>query len=605
MLEDPIFQLALIVVAGVAAQWIASVVRLPSILLMLLAGVLIGPILEIVDPEELLGSLLEPTVSMAVALILFEGALNIRFRQIRGLNHVVWRLVTVGVLVTWVVGAFAVAAFTDMDTEVAVAAAAIVVVSGPTVIGPMLRHMRPHRPVAPVLRWESILIDPLGAMLAVVALETVLAGAGRTAFDTVLQVLRFLAFGGAIGLAGALVILPVLRRRWVPDHLHSGITLITALSVFVLANQTEDEAGLLAVTVAGIVLANQPWVDVQHIVEFKENLRVLLLSAVFVILSAGLDLDALEAILWPALAAGAVLIVVARPLATWVSTIGSDLDTRQRVFLAAVAPRGIVAALVGSIVARDLSREGIATADQIVPFVFIVIGVTAFVYGLGAPLLGRWLGVSDSDPQGVLILGAGELEREIARALEDAGHEVLVAATARTDEYAARMDGLATFHGDVLAEGAEDDIDLSGIGKMLALTPNHEYNSLATIHYRPVFGFGNVFQLAGGHEPDAEQTRETSGMVLFGRDLAYGELVTLLREGKVVKATPLTEEFTFADYAAENPDAVPLFVVSGRGRLEPYTVEGVAEAGPGDEVLALVSDGGGSAGDEAEGSAGG
>lgn len=559
---DTILQLVVIVGAGIGAQWLAQLLRLPSIVFMLGAGVVVGPVLGWVDPDALLGDLLAPVISLAVAVILLEGGLTLRLRDIETEKGVILRLISIGAVVTWGVGTAAALIFLDIPTEIAVLLGAILIVSGPTVVGPLLRQIRPHGSTGRILKWESILIDPLGAMVAVIVLEVILARETDVG-GVVGQVLVFVGIGLGIGLVAALVMIPLLRWHVLPDRLHDSLTLAVALVAFAISNEFAAESGLLTVTVMGIILANQRWAEITHVQAFKENLVVLLLPAVFVILAARLDPQRILEIAWPMAGVVAVLVFIGRPLAVWLSTSPSTLELREKAFLAWMAPRGVVAALVASIFTADLAEAGIDNIELLVPETFVVIGATAFIYGMTAPWLARALGIAEADPQGLLILGAGPVERRIATALSEAGVDVLLAATSRAHEYEARMSGLPTHFGDLLSEEAVEELDLRGIGRVLAINQNHEFNSLAALHFREDFGRGNVYQLHPGASEDATGTEATPGRPLFGPEATYDGLAERLIAGEEVRTTALTHNYGFEQLQEERPDMLGLFVLRG------------------------------------------
>lgn len=559
---DTILQLVVIVGAGIGAQWLAQLLRLPSIVFMLGAGVVVGPVLGWVDPDALLGDLLAPVISLAVAVILLEGGLTLRLRDIETEKGVILRLISIGAVVTWGVGTAAALIFLDIPTGIAVLLGAILIVSGPTVVGPLLRQIRPHGSTGRILKWESILIDPLGAMVAVIVLEVILARETDVG-GVVGQVLVFVGIGLGIGLVAALGMIPLLRWHVLPDRLHDSLTLAVALVAFAISNEFAAESGLLTVTVMGIILANQRWAEITHVQAFKENLVVLLLPAVFVILAARLDPQRILEIAWPMAGVVAVLVFIGRPLAVWLSTSPSTLELREKAFLAWMAPRGVVAALVASIFTADLAEAGVDNIELLVPETFVVIGATAFIYGMTAPWLARALGIAEADPQGLLILGAGPVERRIATALSEAGVDVLLAATSRAHEYEARMSGLPTHFGDLLSEEAVEELDLRGIGRVLAINQNHEFNSLAALHFREDFGRGNVYQLHPGASEDATGTEATPGRPLFGPEATYDGLAERLIAGEEVRTTALTHNYGFEQLQEERPDMLGLFVLRG------------------------------------------
>ena len=580
-----------LIVAAVAASWLADKLRVPSVVILLAVGVTVGPVLGVLDPAELFGDLFSPVVSVAVGIILFEGGLSLRLREIKGSQPVVWLLVTVGVLVTWVVGALAAWAFTDLGLAMAILLGSILVVSGPTVVGPVLRIVRPNRRIGSILKWESIFIDPLGAMLAVITFDIIVTGQGAPgAGEVVREVLLFVAVGLASAGVLAAAAVFVLRRHWVPGHLVPLFGLGAALAAYLVAETFVPEAGLLATTAVGLILSNHPRVSTEEMTRFSEDLRVLLIGVLFIVLSARLSREQVFSLGWGAAGVVAALVLVARPVGVWLSTWGSDLRARERLLLAGVAPRGIVAASVASVFGLELEEAGVPGAALITPLAFAAIIATVLVYGLGAGPLARRLGLASGRQDGVLVVGAGPVERAIACALHDAGVDVVVATVNRSDEWQARQQGLQTFYGNVLDEHIDLRLEMSGMGKLLALTRNDEVNTLATRRFTDMLGHGEVFQLSPATPPPGVEggAADLGGRLLFARDLDYDSLEERLRDGSI-HATPVTED---ADVPGRDDDgeAVPLFALRD-GRLLVEAVDAPAELAdrvqPGDRLFWL------------------
>ena len=579
---------------GIGAQWLAWRLHLPAILVLLLTGFVAGPLTGYLNPDQLLGDLLLPLVSLAVALILFEGGLSLRLGELRGISKVVRNLVSIGALATWFIATVAARFLLGFDLPLALLLGAILIVTGPTVIGPLLRHVRPRGPAGAILKWEGIVIDPVGAMLAVVIYEAILIGSAQQATTlAALWLLKTVLVGGAAGLLGAGGVVVVLKRYWVPEFLHEAITLTAVIASFTASNLLQAEAGLLAVTIMGLVLANQRAAPVRHIIEFKENLRVLLISSLFILLAARLEVAQLIDVGWEGLAFLAVLVVVARPLSVALSTIGSELSWPERIFLLSVAPRGIVAASVASVFALGLSEAGTVHAEKLVPVTFLVIVGTATIYGLTAPPLGRRLGVAQQNPQGVLLMGGHRWARSLAGVLQAEGYAVYLADTNWANLAAARLAGLPAYYGSLVSENALGEIDLAGIGRLLALTANDEANSLAALHFAEIFSREEVYQLSpdGGKDQDAADYSPLylRGRFLFGGGIDHGYFTRRERAGATIKVTSLSEEFgieAFRQLYGES--ALPLFLINDEGELEVVTADGASEPRVGQRLISMV-----------------
>jgi len=594
MSEDLLLGLASIIILGIVAQWLAWRLHLPSILLLLIFGFVAGPVTGFLDTDAIFGDLLLPIVSLSVAIILLEGGLNLRISELRRVGGVVGRLITVGTLVTWIIGTAAAYFILDLDFALSVLLGAILVVTGPTVILPLLRHLRPSGAVGPILKWEGITIDPIGAILAVLVFGVIIAGEPQEATAMVIgNLLLTVTVGGIIGALGAVIVVLMLRSYLIPDFLHSAVTLTMAVGAFVASNILQADSGLLAVTLMGIILANQKTVGVRHIIEFKENLRVLLISFLFILLAASLDMDSFSLIGWNSLWFLAALMLLARPLAVFLSTLKSDLSWRERLFLAWLAPRGIVAAAVASVFAFRLLESGHAQAELLVPVTFIVIAGTVAIYGLSASPLARWLKVAQPNPQGVMIIGAHSWARAIATSLKEEGYKVLVVDANWANISAARLDGLPTFYASVLSQYTLDEIDLGGMGHLLALTSDNEFNSLAILQYAGIFGRGEVYQLASESDDTAPQksvSEHLKGRLLFSPDMTYRQLARRFAADGVIKVTALTKEFDWDAFMERyGGTAVPLFVADPGGKLTVFTIDNPPKPHPGQKLISLIS----------------
>lgn len=571
LVAHPDLAIALIIGLGVGAQWLAWRARVPAILPLLAVGFVVGPLLGWLKPTEVFPpDLFFPLVSMAVGLILFEGGLTLRFKELRDTRRVVINLVTWGALVTWLLGAAAAYFVAGLNVQLALLFGSLVIVTGPTVIAPLLRIVRPNANVSSVLKWESIVIDAVGALVAVLVLEAIVLHSRDEPIVSIALLLgRFLIVGSATGAAGGLALSWLLRRRAIPDYLVNVTALAFLFATFSLANAFSSEAGLLAAVVMGILVANTGVPNLDALLSFKEDLTVLLVSMLFIALAADVELTTfLAALSWPTVVLVALIVFVIRPLDVFLSSIGSRLSPRERLFIAWVGPRGIVAASVTSLFAVRLQAIGLEGADDLVPLVFMVIVATVLLASLTAKPLGVRLGVADPDPQGVLLLGAHPVGRQIGRALDDLGVSVLLADTNWSNVTEARADGLQTYFGSLLADRSDDSLRLAGIGRLVALTSNDEANALTAVKYAREFGKSNVFQLAPRAQDDHGKRLggEHRGRWLSSTELSFEAIESLHRSGATVETAELSEEFTLADYQdGKGSAAVPLFLVNGKG----------------------------------------
>jgi NhaP-type Na+/H+ or K+/H+ antiporter len=532
--------LALILVAGMFAQWFAWRIQVPSIIALLIAGLLLGPVTGVIQPDELLGGTLFPLVSLAVALILFEGGLDLPPRELRNTGPAVRRLISIGAVVTFLVSWYGAREIFDISNQAAILLGAVLVVTGPTVVGPLLRFVRPTGTVGPILRAEGVLIDPIGATAALIAFEIVITDAPDEALLTVFGVvLLTVAAGAGIGLASALVLDTALRRFLIPDQLTVPVTLAVVVGAFVVTNEVQEEAGLLTVTVMGMYLARRDSSTIRQVLEFNESLRTLLISVLFILLAARIEADDLRDVVLPSLVFLALLVFVARPLSVVASTVGTSLNWRERVFLMTMAPRGIVAAAVSAIFALRLEEEGVPDAAKIVPIVFLVIIGTIVVYGFLAGPAARALQLAGGQANGVLIAGSHAVARGLASELDKRNIKTLMIDTDPYNVTRAIAAGLPARRMSVLAEDAAQDLDLRGIGRLLAFTSNDEVNALATARFAR-FGRREVFQLTPGarRRGDPSLPEEHLGRLVGIDGINYGTLDERSRQGWRIRGAP-------------------------------------------------------------------
>ena len=490
--------LASVVVFGVVAQLLASRIHIPSILLLLLGGVIAGPALGLIEPDSLLGDLQFPLVSLAVGVLLFEGGLNLRLRELQehGAGPII-RLVTVGVLVTWSIGAIGAAAFVGLERNTAVLLGAILVVSGPTVVLPLLRYVRVREPVHSILRWEGIFIDPVGAALAIVVLDAVVAD--EAAVSGAQRVLTTAVSGTAAGVLGALVLVVLLSRHWVPDDLHNPFTLAVVVAAFAGANIVRPEAGLFATTVLGVILANQSRAPMGHIREFEEDLGQLILGGLFIVLGASIDLGDVAEHLPGAIALSVLLIVVARPAAVYLSTVGTSLRFAERAYLMCVSPRGIVAATVSALFALELEEFG-QPVEELVPVTYTVIVVTVIFSTVAARLGTDWFRVGRPAARGVALIGAPDWALDLATWLADHDVPTLVVTNDPAEEREAVSRGLLSFAGRLDSEDLELALESVGVARVLAVSRLPVLNSMGIDRAAESVGRANVYHLPTDEE---------------------------------------------------------------------------------------------------------
>jgi NhaP-type Na+/H+ or K+/H+ antiporter len=597
MHDSAALSVAMIGLAALLCQWVAWKAKLPAILFLLITGLLLGPAFGWLDPDALFGDLLFPLVSLAVAVILFEGSLTLSFSEIGSMQKVVRRLVTIGAAVTWILVTLATRILFNLSWELCILFGALMVVTGPTVVMPLLRTVRPTAKVAHILRWEGIVIDPIGALLVVVVYEFIVTQSQGQAFSqSLLLFLEIIVIGAGLGAAAGYGLGQILRRHLLPEYLQNLATLTLVLGVFTLSNNLAHESGLLAVTVMGIWVANMQGVQIRNILNFKENLTVLLVSGLFIILAARLSPAQLSILLG---VAPLILLLcvqfVARPLAVLAASYNSNLTWQEKALLSWIAPRGIVAAAVSALFAIRLNEAGYPEADILIPITFGIIMGTVIFQSATSRYLALWLGIAEPEPRGFLIVGANAVARKIASALKEQEIPVLMCDSSWDNIRLARMEGLDTFFGNPVSEYADQHLELVGIGKLLALSPQRELNVIASMRYRSEFGATNIYALLSRSEALSSEKHQVSaqhrGFTLFSSEVTYSKLASLISKGAEIRKTKLTDEFDFDSFLEANAgDAVMMFAMSPKGKLETFVAQGSFKPGPGWTILSLVKD---------------
>jgi NhaP-type Na+/H+ or K+/H+ antiporter len=485
--------LGLVIVLAVAARLLAQRLRVPALVILLPVGFIAGAITDDVHPEALLGAAFQPFVSLGVGLILFEAGLRLDLSELeRAMRTVVWRLVGIGAVVTLVCVSLAARYVVGLEWGLAAVLGAILVVSGPTVVLPLLAFIRPSDRVRAVLKWEGTLIDPLGALLGVIALHAVLQGAiGEQPFHFGV-LLSSIAVGIGVGLAAALVLGVLLRQAMRADPAQGiAVTLMMVAAAVVGADLLREDSGLIAAAVMGAILAGRRELDVSRIVEFHGTVVELLIGILFVLISASVSPSQVHAVLWDSLALVGLMVFVIRPLAVALGTLGSALDWRERAFAAWMAPRGIVAGATASSFALALGEAGIADAERLLPIVFVAIFATVVIYGLSGGLVARLLGVAGGAAPALLLVG-GAPALLLAEELRAAGARVVLWSTREDAREAARAAGIEADAPPFGPEAVRLEAELEDVGEALVVDESEDYNALAAHQLREVIGHAHV-----------------------------------------------------------------------------------------------------------------
>ncbi|WP_158734939.1 sodium:proton antiporter [Alteribacillus sp. YIM 98480] len=594
MFHSILSHLMLIGVIGIGSQWFAWRFRMPAIVVMSVAGLLIGPVFGIMNPKEDFGSLFNPIISMAVAIILFEGSLNLDFREIRGLGKSVFRIITLGAFLAWILGSLTAFFIAGLSWAVSFVIGGLFIVTGPTVILPLLRQAKLKPRPAAILKWEGIVVDPFGALLAVFAFEIIQFLTNESVTVEAL-ILFFLAslFAIAVGWGCGKGIGTMFERGYVPEFLKSPIVFAVVIACFTLADEVMHETGLLAVTAMGMTLANMHIASLSDMRHFKENISVLLISGIFIMLTASLERETLMQIFDPNIIAYVILmLIVVRPLSIWLSTMNTELSFKEKALVGWIAPRGIVALTVAGYFANVLAEAGYPGASIVTPLTFALVFATVCAHGFTLGPMANKLGLSLEGKPGVLIVGGSAFSTALARVLKESGIPVLIADTSFEYLFNSRKAGVPYYRGEILSEQTEYYLDMTPYEKLIAATDRDSYNSLVCTTFVPEIGRNDLYQLSW-HDDDREHPNDLvqriGGRVLFRKGATYEELNQKVKNGYIFRKTKLTKQYSFGKYKDERePDTLLLFILKHTGKVEFFTTEvNNFKPEPGDTIISL------------------
>jgi NhaP-type Na+/H+ or K+/H+ antiporter len=585
--------IVLVTALGIGAQWIAWRFRLPAILLLSIAGLVVGPWLGWINPGKQLGAMLEPLVGLLVSIILFEGGMNLRLHELKAAGPGVKRLATSGVAITCVLGSAAAHFVGGLSWPVAVLFGAIIVVTGPTVIMPMLRQARLKQRPASLLKWEGIINDPIGALLAVLVFEYFTYAGSHAALLRVLSGLAIaIAVSAILGVGGGYLLGKAFARDDVPEFLKAPVTLAFVLMCYGLANQAQHEAGLLATTLLGMTLGNMQLRSIEELRRLKEYVSILLVSGIFVILTANLDPHILMRLDWRSAMLLALVVFAVRPVSVLLSTVGLGMDWRERLLLSWIAPRGVVAVTVAGVFAASMAEQGYAGADLLLPLIVALVLITVVLHGSTLGWLSRKLRLAAASQNGVLIVGASNWSTDLAIKFKEMDIPVLIADSSWYNLSQARLSGIRTHYGEILSEHAEMELDLSDIGLLLATTANDAYNAFVCSRFAPELGHNQAFQLpmhAGTEQERKSIKLANRGIIAMGPVATNEELERRHYRNWQFKKTHFTETYSFENHLqVESADALPLLLQRKDGKVLFHSEELPLEPQQGDVLLSYV-----------------
>ncbi len=591
--------IAVIGVLGIGAQWIAWRTGWPAIVLMLAAGFLAGPVagefgFRLLDPEAAFGDLLEPMIGIGVALILFEGGLSLDYRELRHSGQAVIRLATVGVLIGWALGAAAGFYIAGLVWPVAILFGGILIVTGPTVVIPLLRQSNIQTRPASVLKWEGIVNDPTGALCAVIAYEyfhKLADNPGASLIEVVPPLIIAAVFAGLIGYAAARLIAFLFPRGAIPEFLKVPVLFTAVIGVFVLTNKIEHEAGLVAVTVMGVTLANIGAPSLRSIHPFKENIAILLVSGIFILLASSLQVSDLQYLNWRFLAFLLALLFIVRPLTVLLSMLGTDLPWNERLFVAWIAPRGIVLVAISGLFALRLADLGYSDGNVLIGLSFAVVVATILAHGFTVDLAAKLLGVKGESRPGLLIVGATPWTIALAREMQTLKTPVMIVDASWQRLGPARREGLPFYHGEILNEATEHNLDLAPFQVLVAATDNEAYNALVCNEFAHEVGRDSVYQLGESADEDDKSALPESirGRALFESGFGVSDTNERQEQGWVFRKTKLSDEFDFEDARDTLAEtANMLLLIRESGTLRFFTHAARPEPRAGDTIISFT-----------------
>ncbi len=578
-------ELAGIIVLGIIAQWVAWRLKLPAILPLILIGLLVGPIATLYSEDGL--KLIEPIwngekglfpgeglyyfVSLAISIILFEGGLTLKLSEIKNVGPVITKLITIGSLVTFFGAAIAAYYIFGLNWQISFLFSALIIVTGPTVITPILRNIPLKKDVSTVLKWEGILIDPIGALAAVLVFEFISVGEGQGYTQTaLLEFGKIVLFGTTIGFTFAHALAISIKKNFIPHYLLNVVSLSAVLLVFVMSDIFAHESGLLAVVVMGMVLGNINLPNLKELLYFKESLSVLLISILFILLAANINLSDLALIYnWNTVALFAVIVFLIRPIGVFLSTRKSTLKFNERVFISWVGPRGIVAAGIASLFGSKLLAKGEPGAEYITPLVFMIVLGTVILNATTARLFAKLIGVFLNKSDGILIVGASKFSRIIGSYLQKNNRHVVLIDNNQNNVDKAKNLGLEAIAANIYSDTLSDNIELNDVGYLMALTGNSEINKFAINKFAKLFGENGAFRLITDDEINNPENNPKE--ILFSPTDDFIKLTEAVRQYPTIHEIQLTSIDHFnnlIELSKEDPFIIPIFLKLPDGDLK-------------------------------------
>ncbi len=598
-------ELAGIIILGIFAQWIAWRMRVPAILPLIIIGLIVGPLSTLFTDDHskwiepiydadtevgiFPGQILFYFVSLAIGIILFEGGLTLKLKEIRGLRNVITKLISVGALVTFIGAGIAAHYIMSLNWSISFLFAGLIIVTGPTVIAPILRNVPLNRNIGTVLKWEGILIDPIGALVAVLVFEFISSGEdNHFTSHALVQFSKTVIVGASIGFTAAYALAFLIKQKLVPHYLLNVFTLALVLGVFIASDQMVSESGLLAVVVMGMVLGNLDVPEIKGILDFKESLSLLLISMLFILLSANITMSQLEIFLdWHSEVLFLVVVLLLRPIGVFLSTHKSELTTREKIFISWVGPRGIVAAGIASLFGIKLTGQ-VEGAELVTPLVFLIVLGTVLLNATTARVVAKWLGVVQPTSDGVIIVGINRASKWIARYMQQHNCHVVLIDNNANNVKKARNEDLEAIRADIYTDEIGDNLELLDVGYLMAMTSSPEVNKFAVQRFRKEFGEQGTYRLI-----DSDEIKKSGGAIpkegLFSRYDDYISLVEVAREYPNFREVLVNsqEQLTVVlEQLNLKRKSIPIFLKKANGKLKLMLADSrLMEVGEGDTLV--------------------
>ncbi|GAB3048282.1 cation:proton antiporter [Virgibacillus ainsalahensis] len=594
MIPSLLFEVMLVLLLGIGSQWVAWRYRLPAIVIMSITGLLAGPILGVINPEEDFGALYSPIISVAVAIILFEGSLNLSFKELRGMGKPIFRISTIGAFIAWILGSLTAHYIAGLSWTVAFVIGGLFIVTGPTVIMPLLRQSKLKKRPAKILKWEGIIVDPIGALLAVFAFEIITFLTAANPDGT--QLMLFFAaslFAALFGWACGRGIGWMFETGHMPEFLKSPAVFVVVILCFTAADEIMHETGLLSVTAMGITLANMGISSISDMRHFKENISILLISAIFIMLTASLEVDTLLQVFNPNIIGYVLLMMfIVRPLSIFLSTAGTEMTFNEKALVGWIAPRGIVALTVSGYFATILLEAGYEDAEILTTLTFALVFFTVVAHGFSIGWLSKKLNLSMEGIPGVLIVGSNSFTVQLAKTLEKSKIPVLIVDSSWERLAAARKGGVPFYHGSILSEQTEYNLDTMPYEYLIAATDDNAYNALICQTFIPEYGRMHVFKISPYrhfNRGSSINVSKVGGRILFDKNFPMDVLNDKLNDHYVFRQTTLTERFNYKEYVKEKDDSsVFLYLIRPNGQLKFYSEEMRTVPAIGDKIISLT-----------------